>query len=247
MTQEQKTPSRRRRTVKRVSNYAIGYLRVSTAEQVKNGAGLDAQRTAIETAAQLRGLEIIAWHVDEGVSGGVHPLKRPALAAALADLATGPASWLLFGKADRVGRRAPDLLALRDLAEAEGWNLTSADGAVDTTTAHGKLLFTNLAGIAEFERDMIRARTREALAEKRAAGVRLGRPSTLPEAVVRRVVAERQAGNGWSAIARGLMADGIPTARGGATWHASAVQKVYQGQDAARFITEAGGTLEGAA
>ena len=65
-------------------------------------------------------------------------------------------------------------------------------------------------------------------------GVRLGRPSVLPESVVRRIVEEREGGAGWTAIARGLMDDGVPTARGGATWHPSAVQKVYNGQDAAK-------------
>ncbi|MEH0549225.1 recombinase family protein [Streptomyces sp. B21-105] len=229
-----KPTARRRRTVARVSNYAIGYLRVSTAEQVKSGAGLDAQRTAITACAAARGLEVIAWHVDEGVSGGTAPMKRPELSKALDALATGPASVLLFGKADRVGRRATDLLALRDRAEREGWTLASADGAVDLTSPHGKLMFTMLAGVAEMERDLIRARTREGLAAKREQGVRLGRPSVLPESVVRRIVEEREGGAGWTAIARGLMDDGVPTARGGATWHPSAVQKVYNGQDAAK-------------
>jgi DNA invertase Pin-like site-specific DNA recombinase len=239
METSRKPATRRRRTVKRVDNYAIAYLRVSTAEQVKSGAGLDAQRAAITATAAARGLEIIAWHADEGVSGATAPMNRPALSKALDELATGPGSVLLFGKADRVGRRASDLLALRDRAEHEGWTLASADGAVDLTTPHGKLMFTMLAGVAEMERDLIRSRTREGLAAKREQGVRLGRPSTLPASVVARIVEERDAGAGWSAIARGLMADGVPTARGGATWHPSAVQKVFNGQDAARVRTSA--------
>jgi|SRR5690242_13542624 len=233
MDAHQSSNRRRRRTVARMTDQAIGYLRVSTAEQVESGAGLDAQRHAIEQLAAARGIEITAWYADEGVSGGVSPLRRPELSKALAALAAGPASVLLFGKADRVGRSAPDLLALRSRAEAEGWTLVSADGSVDLTTAHGRLLFTQLAAVAEFERDLIRTRTREALAVKRAQGVRLGRPSVLPEAVVRRIVEEHDSGAGWSAIARGLMADGVPTARGGDIWHPSAVQKVYSGQQAA--------------
>jgi DNA invertase Pin-like site-specific DNA recombinase len=239
METSRKTRARRRRTVERVSNYAIGYLRVSTEEQAKSGAGLDAQRTAIELAARSRGLEIIAWHVDEGVSGTVKPAKRPELASALAALATGPASVLLFGKMDRLSRTASVLLALRDLADAEGWVLSSADGSIDNSTPHGRMFFVQLAAIAEMERDLISARTREALAEKKAAGVRLGRPSVLPADVVERIVTAKGAGKGWSAIARDLMAAGIPTARGGATWHASAVQKVYQGQDAAKLAEAA--------
>jgi DNA invertase Pin-like site-specific DNA recombinase len=235
METSRKPRTRRRRTVERVSNYAIAYLRVSTTEQAQHGVGLDAQRTAIETAAALRGLEVIAWHVDAGVSGGTDPMKRPALAVALGELATGPAAMLLFGKADRVSRSAPDLLALRKRSEAEGWNLSSADGAVDTTTAHGKLLLTNLAGIAEFERDMIRTRTREGMAERKAQGVHCGRPTELDEGAVRRIVTERQGGAGWSAIARTLNAAGIPTARG-KEWFPNGVRQVYNGTAASRIL-----------
>lgn len=231
------TPKRTRRRVKRDPNLAVGYLRVSTAEQVRSGAGLDAQRAAIEATASARGLEVIAWHIDEGVSGGTAPMNRPALAAALEDLATGPVSVLLFGKADRVGRRAADLLALRELAEREGWTLASADGQVDLTTAAGRMMFTMLAGVAEMERELIQARTREGLAAKRAQGVRLGRPATLPAEVVARIVQEREAGRGWSAIARDLTAEEVPTARGGVKWYPSTVQAVWNGQDAAQHRT----------
>lgn len=240
-TTSQTTPKSRRRT-KRDPNSAIGYLRVSTEEQVRSGAGLDAQRAAIEAFAAQRGLEVIAWHVDEGVSGAKAPMSRPALAAALEDLATGPGSVLLFGKADRVGRRAADLLALRERAEREGWTLASADAQVDLTTPAGRMMFTMLAGVAEMERELIQARTREGLAAKRAQGVRLGRPATLPADVVTRIVEEREAGRGWSAIAADLTAEGVPTARGGAKWYPATVQKVWNGQDAAKHRTEAPAT-----
>jgi DNA invertase Pin-like site-specific DNA recombinase len=238
-----KSATTTRRRAQRQANLAVGYLRVSTEEQVRSGAGLDAQRTAIETFAAQRGLEVIAWHVDEGVSGAKAPMTRPALAAALDELATGPASVLLFGKADRVGRRAADLLAMRARAEREGWTLASADAQVDLTTAAGRMMFTMLAGVAEMERELIQARTREGLAAKRAAGVRLGRPSGLPAEVVARIVAEREAGRGWSAIATGLNADAVPTAQGGARWYPATVQKVWKGQDAVKARAEVDGAL----
>jgi DNA invertase Pin-like site-specific DNA recombinase len=229
------TRTRRRRTVERMTNLAVAYCRVSTDEQAKNGVSIDAQRSAIQAFAEARGLTIASWHVDEGVSGSVVPENRPALGAALAELATGPAGVLLFVRVDRVGRVAYDLLGLAKQAEREGWTLAACDGTVDLTTPQGRAMFTTQAAFGELEREMIRARTREGLAERRAQGVRLGRPSTLPESVVRRIVTEREAGAGWSAIARGLMADEVPTARGGAKWYPSAVQKVYEGQDAARL------------
>lgn len=227
----------RRRTVTRMPNLAVAYCRVSTDEQVKNGAGLDAQRAAIDAFATARGMTIASWHVDEGVSGSVNPEQRPALAEALGQLSTGPAGVLLFLRVDRVGRVAYDLLGLAQRAEHEGWTMAAADGTVDLTTPTGRTMFQMQGAFAELEREMIRQRTREGLAEKRAQGVRLGRPSTLPAEVVARIVREREAGGGWSAIARGLMADNVPTARGGATWHPSAIQKVYEGQDAAKVRT----------
>jgi hypothetical protein len=62
--------------------------------------------------------------------------------------------------------------------------------------------------------------------------VRLGRPGRLPVEVVDRIVVEHRDGASWSAIARGLEADGVPTAQGGARWYPAPVRKVWHGQDA---------------
>lgn len=247
METSRKTRARRTRNVTRVDNYAIGYIRVSTDKQVESGAGMAAQRTLIEAFAALHGLQIIDWFVeDEGVSGSIRPMARPAMSRALEALRTGPASVFLFKDQTRVGRNASDLLALRDRADGEGWRLASSDGKLDNSTPAGRLQFTILAGVAEYELEMIRSRTREALAEKKAAGVRLGAPAMLPLDVVRRIVAERQAGGGWSAIARALNAEGITTARG-KSWFPNTVRQTYNGQAAARILAELGGTLEDAA
>lgn len=230
METSRKPATRRRRNVTRVSNLAVAYLRVSTDDQ---STGLDAQRAGIEAFAAARGLEIAAWHVDEGVSGSVDPMARPQLSEALHALSTGPASVLLFLRVDRVGRVAYDLLGLAKQAEREGWTLAAADGSVDLTTPHGKTMFAMQGAFAELEREMIRQRTREGLAERRAAGVRLGAPSVLPLDVVRRIVEERNGGAGWSAIARGLNEDGVLTARG-KSWFPNTVRQTYNGQDAAK-------------
>ena|SRR5689334_723837 len=94
------------------------------------------------------------------------------------------------------------------------------------------------ASAAQYERRLIGQRTREGLAAKRAAGVRLGRPSVLPADIVRRIVAERADGKGLRVIAEGLTADGVPTARGGASWSTSTVQAVLRGQDAAQIAAD---------
>lgn len=246
METSRKTRARRRRTVQRMDNLAVAYLRVSTQDQAKYGVSLDAQRSSIQAFAAARGLTIASWHVEEGVSGSVAPEERPALGAALAELATGPAKTLLFMRVDRVGRDSYDLLGLVRRAKGEGWTLAACDGTVDITTPQGEAMFTTQAAFAQLEREMIRQRTREGMAEKRAQGVHVGRPTELSEDAVRRIVAERQAGSGWSAIARALNAEGITTARG-KSWLPNGVRQVFHGTAAARILAELGGTLEDAA
>lgn len=214
----------------------VGYIRVSTDEQAVSGAGLGAQRTAIEVEAARRGLPLLAVHADEGISGK-SITGRPALAAALADLDAGRGTVLLVAKLDRLSRSVHDATGLLLRAERSGWGLVALDVAVDTTTPQGAAMTQVLAVFAELERKLIGQRTRDALAVKRAQGVRLGRPATLPAAVVERIVAERAAGTSWSAIARGLNADAVPTAQGGACWWPATVRAVHAGQDAARLLT----------
>jgi DNA invertase Pin-like site-specific DNA recombinase len=96
-----------------------------------------------------------------------------------------------------------------------------------------------LASAAQYERRLISQRTRDALAAKRAAGVRLGRPSAVPREVVERIVTERATGATLKDIATGLTTDQVPTARGGAAWSTGTVQSVLRGQDAALLVSTA--------
>ena len=96
-----------------------------------------------------------------------------------------------------------------------------------------------MAGAAKWERRIIGQRTSDALAAKRAAGVRLGRPRNLSDEVVRRIVDAKAHGGTLSGIAAALNADGVPTAHGGAKWHASTVRGVLHSQDADILTTDA--------
>lgn len=209
---------------------AIGYLRVSTEEQVGSGAGLRAQRTAIEAEAH-RSNWVLELTADEGLSA--KNMNRPALTDALDRLDRGDADVLVASKLDRVSRSVADFARLLDRANAEGWRLVLLDSGIDTSTPAGEFVANTLASAAQYERKLISQRTRDGLAAKRAAGVRLGRPSTLPGHVVERIVTEHAAGESLAAIARGLVNDAIPTARGGRTWYPSTVKAVLGGQDAA--------------
>jgi DNA invertase Pin-like site-specific DNA recombinase len=83
-----------------------------------------------------------------------------------------------------------------------------------------------LATFGQFERRLIGQRTKEALAAKKAAGVRLGRPPMVPQSVVRRIQRQRSRGDSLRIIADGLNADRVPTAQGGLQWYAATVRHV---------------------
>ncbi|MGH8922153.1 MAG: recombinase family protein, partial [Actinomycetes bacterium] len=208
------TATRIRRTLTRTGPArALGYLRVSTEGQAESGAGLDAQRATIEAEATRQG-----WQLDIVTdTGSGADLNRPALAAALYRLDHGEAELLVAAKLDRVSRSVKDFTELLERAHRGGWRLVLLDLG-DTSTATGELTANMIASAAQYERRLIGQRTREGLAAKRAAGVRLGRPSVLPYEVVARIVAERAEGRTMRVIAEGLTADGVPTARGGAQW-----------------------------
>jgi len=80
-----------------------------------------------------------------------------------------------------------------------------------------------LATFAQFERRLIGQRTREELAVKEASGVRLGRPPTVPQSVVRRIQRQRTRGESLRTIAYNLNRDKVPTAQGRAQWYAATV------------------------
>jgi DNA invertase Pin-like site-specific DNA recombinase len=87
-----------------------------------------------------------------------------------------------------------------------------------------------LATFAQFERRLISQRTREALAEKRKQGVRLGRPRQVSAEVLDRLHRERKAGRSYRALADSLNADGVPTAHGGAQWWPATVQRMLRAE-----------------
>jgi DNA invertase Pin-like site-specific DNA recombinase len=119
-----------------------------------------------------------------------------------------------------------DFTSLMATASKQDWALVALDCAVDTTTPAGEAMANVLATFAQFERRLIGQRTREALAVKRGEGVRLGRPPALSEKIRARIRAERSERRSLGAIAAALNADGVPTAQGGARWHASTIRAV---------------------
>ena len=204
----------------------IGYCRVSTDEQASSGLGLEAQRARISSEAAHKGWTV-RWLVDEGYSA--KNLNRPALTTALAALASHEADALVVAKLDRLSRSVVDFSNTLATSRKQKWAVVLLDLGVDTATPNGKLVAGLMAQIAEWERELIGQRTREALAAAKARGQRLGRPRCTPDEVVAQVVALHDEGMSLRGIARTLSASSVPTTRGAAEWQPSSVRRVLNG------------------
>jgi DNA invertase Pin-like site-specific DNA recombinase len=165
----------------------IGYARVST-----DGQTLDAQQSALTAS----GAEKV---FSEKVSGA--QTDRKALARAISAL--GPRDLLLVTRLDRLARSIRDLLNVLDAVGKAGAGFRSlAHTWADTTTAHGRLMLTVLGGLAEFERELIKARTAEGRQRAKARGVRFGRKLKLSHHQIREALARREAGEALADIGR---------------------------------------------
>lgn len=204
----------------------IAYVRVSTDEQAGSGLGLAAQRHAITEEASRRDWDLL-WIEDAGVSAG--SLDRPGLAHARELLSSGEADGLVVSKLDRLSRSMLDFATLMDEANRQKWSVVTLDLGVDMTTPSGQLLANVFAAFATFERELIRQRTRDALAAAKARGQRLGRPRATPDAVVAQIVALRDSGLTVCAIAKALTLADVPTTRGADEWRPSSVRRVLRG------------------
>ncbi|WP_310964753.1 recombinase family protein [Nocardioides terrisoli] len=206
---------------------AVGYARLSKSKRHKDGSiqqdpcSIEAQRGAIERAAEFNGWDMLGMYVDNGKTGA--NTKRDGLRGALAVLSGGDADILVIARLDRLTRDTADFLDLVKLSTKEGWALAVLDQKVDTSTAVGRLMARTLASHAEFERDLISERTRDALAVLKAQGKQLGKPSQISPELERRIIRLHKQGKSASAIARRLSADGIETPTGKDTWHHSVI------------------------
>ncbi len=161
-------------TTKRIATdprTAVAYLRASTDDQHLSP---DAQRAAIESWAAREGVSVVSWHVDAGVSGAADLADRPALAAALGALRALGAGLLVVAKRDRLARDVYLAAAIDRAVASSGSRVVSADGTANGDTPADAFMRTILDAAAQYERALIRSRTKAALAAKRAKGERTG-------------------------------------------------------------------------
>jgi DNA invertase Pin-like site-specific DNA recombinase len=203
----------------------IGYARVSTEDQALRGVGLEAQAEAIEAECERRGWQLVEVIEDRGVSGAA--LQRPGLTRAMEILKARQADALVVAKLDRLSRSLLHYTNLMEPSRKQGWALIGLDLGVDTTTPAGEAMASVMATFAQFERRLIGQRTKEALAVKRANGVRLGRPPAVNPTAREWIVRHRQNGTPYQRLADLLNEYDWRPAHGGARWYASTVRSVY--------------------
>jgi DNA invertase Pin-like site-specific DNA recombinase len=213
----------------------VGYVRVSTEDQ---NLGPDAQRAALQRWCASNGAELVAVHEDHGISGGAPLEKRLGLMAAVADLTVHGAGVLLVAKRDRLARDVMLATMLDRMVEREGARVQTADGVANGDGPEAALMRGMLDLFAAYERGIIRARTKAALAVKKSRGEKLG--GSVPfgfassgaalvkdpaeQAVLATVHQLRADGLSFRAIAERLNTDGAPAR--GARWHATTVGNI---------------------
>ena len=219
----------------------ILYARVSTVDQSDNGVSLEAQQAKLESYASLYDLTVAKTIVDAGESA--KSLNRPGLQQALELLRTGNADGLAVVKLDRLTRSISDWQSLIDdyFGERAGKQLFSVSDSIDTRTAAGRLVLNVLLSVAQWEREAVGERTREALRHKIRNGERCGKvrfgydladdgKTLIANPTEQRAIALmldlREAGHTLRQIAATLTERGIPTKEGATAWTHTAVARI---------------------
>jgi DNA invertase Pin-like site-specific DNA recombinase len=219
---------------------AIIYTRVSTTDQAESGAGLAAQSASCAAYAAKAGMNVIGVFTDAGISGAAGIEDRPGLLAAVAGLRRGDV--LLIAKRDRLGRDQMAVLMIERAIGRKGATIVSADG-IGNGDDPGSVFMRQVVDAASvYERNLIRARTKAALAAKRRAGERTGEvpfgwksdaegrliEDAAEQNVLSKIMACRAAGMSLRQIAAILTGAGIATKKGAASWKHTTIKSILE-------------------
>jgi site-specific DNA recombinase len=235
---------------------AIGYTRVSTDQQDKEGVSMETQcakiRASITTHNNWELLEII----DDG-GESAKSLERPGLQRILTMMDAGSIGAVIVAKLDRLTRSVKDLAMLLERFEQNKVVLVSVAESLDTASAAGRLVLNIMISVSQWEREAISERTKEALAFKKKQGERVGsvpygfrikpdgrtkvnkhkktilvelEPEPNEQTAIEEIKRLRKRGRGWTtrAIAEELNRKGF-TMRGGRTWTFGRVAQILKG------------------
>ena len=226
---------------------AVGYLRVSTEEQL-SGTGLQGQREAIIAL----GHEIVRWCSDEGISGSNGLDSRDGLAEALHLLSTGEVEAIIVYRLDRLARDMvlqetllQDIRKYGQLISCSASETEFCRPDPDNLDPSRKLIRQVLGAVAEYERDMIRLRMKAGLRRHLRAGGRHGHrapygwrwenkqlvPMQSERLIVRTIVGWHESGQSSRQIADGLNASEIPGPSGGRWSHVTVAKIIKRAQE----------------
>lgn len=151
---------------------AMGYVRVSTDEQAREGISLDNQKAKIESYCALHDLELIGIIEDAGKSG--KDLNREGIRVLIDSMKARQINAVVVYKLDRLSRKVIDTLNLIELMRRHYIAFHSITDNIDTKTAMGKFFLNVMASLAQMERDLISERTKDALQHKISKNERAG-------------------------------------------------------------------------
>jgi site-specific DNA recombinase len=218
---------------------AVGYIRVSTEEQVREGISLEVQEDKVKKYADLHNLRLTEIIREEGKSG--KDLDREGIQKVITLCKDRSVDHLIVYKMDRLTRRTLDLLILvEEVFKPNKVQFHSITERVDTSTAQGKFFLTIIGAMSQMERDLISERTSEALRYKISQGENVGAPPLgfLAEdkklyrvdgefEVVEHIKRLKRKKLSLRQIANRLNEQEVPTKRGG-SWYAGTVRYILR-------------------
>jgi DNA invertase Pin-like site-specific DNA recombinase len=215
---------------------AVGYVRVSSEDQAKEGVSLSNQKAKIQAYCDLKDLELINILEDAGLSA--KNLKRPGIQMVLDMVKKKSVDAVVVYKIDRMFRSVIDALITTKKFDKLGIAFHSIVEAVDTKSAMGWHFFTITASYAELERKLIGERTKAALQHKKANGEVWGPvpfgfkrvrrkiiPDKAEQGTIKKVLRLRKMGFNYSQISRKLNKLGLRTKKGN-TWFPQTVKNI---------------------
>lgn len=220
---------------------AIGYIRVSTDEQAKEGVSLENQEEKIRSYCDLKDFELLEIVEDAGISA--KNLRRPGAQKVIEMAQKKMVDAVVVYKLDRMFRSTVDALETTKQFDKWGVSFHSIAENLDTKSAMGKFFFTLTAALAEMEREIIGERTRDVLQRKKANGEVYGHvpfgykrfkgkllANEAEQKVIQTVLDLRDKGFNYSRISRELNRLGFKTKKGN-QWHPQTVKNVISLQE----------------
>lgn len=201
--------------------HAVGYCRVSTHEQVRDGVSLQTQQKRIRAHCDARDLDFVRCYEDKGRSGR-KAANRPGLEAAISD-AIERRGVLVVYSLSRLARSVRDCIDIASRIERAGAELVLLNDNIDTSTATGRVFFHIIAALAQFESDLNGERVRAALDYTRKQGRRYCRNAPYgyrfcngmieqdadEQRVIRRIASLRERGRSYRQIQSELERAGV--------------------------------------